>query len=57
MEHEWEELFVVRDGENVYAGIDRCNNCKALRRPMPEGFIYKPPSWAYNTPTEPPCEE
>jgi len=56
MEHEWEELFVVRHGENVYAGIDRCNNCKTIRRTTSEGFRYQPAVW-YSLPpeTEPPC--
>lgn len=63
-EHDWEELFVVRDcprgsgrPDPIYAGVDRCNNCKLFRivssKPgFPEYF--RPGWWS---PVDPGCKE
>ena len=60
MEHEWEDLFVKREGEAphemfIYAGIERCNNCKALRfkRYSKQPYTYTRPGWT--SPEEPEC--
>jgi len=60
LKHDWEELFVLRgddprEPEYIYAGLDYCSRCKALRRVAPSEFYYKPSSWAYNTTEEPKC--
>ncbi|KKL99632.1 hypothetical protein LCGC14_1812480 [marine sediment metagenome] len=57
MEHEWEELYIIRHGETVYAGIERCNNCKTLRfeRYGKQPYTYTRLGWA--SPEEPECKE
>ena len=48
------------DPENpdpVYAGIDACTDCGALRAMVDETTVYKPSHWGYNTLTEPECKK
>jgi len=57
-EHGWEELFVKEStGMYLYAGLDQCSRCGALRRMVESSTIYKPGHWGYNTLEEPPCVE
>lgn len=63
-EHDWEKLFVIRvkpglspGMDLVYADLDKCSQCGALRRIMEDAIIYKSEDWSYNTTTEPPCGE
>ena len=61
-EHEWEELHVIRDDPRgtgmphpVYAGVDRCENCKAIRVTSSKPFFYLRAGWSSTK--EPPCHE
>ena len=59
-EHDWEELFIKREDVPphemfVYAGLDRCRNCRGLRSTVSQPFWYFTPKWP-NT-VEPACVE
>ena len=61
-EHDWEKLYTLQEiGEErpnpIYADLDKCSRCGALRRVMPDSVIYKSKDWNYNTLEEPPCVE
>jgi len=65
-EHDWEELFILRDDprgsgqmDPLYAGLDRCRNCRLLRSTVALPFCYMKPNWIRQTPSlgEPACKE
>lgn len=67
MTHEWEKLFVSRGYQQyTYAGVDMCENCKAVRFNAEGGdlpdwvksqrpFYYMAEGWL--SPEEPPCND
>ncbi len=61
MEHEWEKLYIVQDDprgsgrpDPIYANIDRCKTCKAIRI-VADPFFYLRAGWSSHR--EPPCHE
>ena len=63
-EHEWEKLYTLgesryQQANPVYAGVDRCNTCKAIRIEDKlrdhQPYFYLRAGWSSHR--EPPCHD